>query len=79
MPEVGLGLPLERFTLVARGEIYCVVDIVDQDVASVVLTPLPDAPLDVRADKARHLVSAWRLRAEVEPSSYEVREEQRAL
>ncbi len=79
MPEVGLGLPLERFTLVARGDVYCVVDFVDQDAASIVLTPVPDASLDLEAAKARQLVSAWKMRAELEPQSYEVRVEQRAV
>ena len=38
MPEVGLGLGLERFTLLARGEVECVVDIVDNETASLTLT-----------------------------------------
>jgi hypothetical protein len=79
MREVGLGLPLERFTLVTRGDVYCVVDIVDHDAASVALTVLPSAPLAVAADAARQFVAAWRDHAEKEPQTYEVREEQRAL
>jgi hypothetical protein len=79
MPEVGLGLPLERFTLVAQGDAYCVVDIVDQDAANILLAALPDFPLDVDANKARQFVAAWRQRAELENQSYEVRQEQRAL
>ncbi len=79
MPEIGPGLALERFTLVLRGEVHCVVDIVDKDVGSIVLTALADFPLDVDAEKARHFVAAWQQRAELEPQSYEVRPEQRGL
>ena len=79
MPEVSLGLALERFTLVAGGNVYCVVDIVEQDSASIVLTALPEFPLELAADKARQFVAAWRQRAELEAESYEVREEQRKL
>jgi hypothetical protein len=79
MPEVGLGLALERFTLVAQGAVQCVVDIVDKDAASIVLTALPAFPLDVDAEKARKFVAAWRQRAELEAQSYEVQEEHRGL
>ncbi|MCA1646044.1 MAG: hypothetical protein LC797_11465 [Chloroflexi bacterium] len=79
MPEVGLGLALERFTLLARGEVFCVVDIVANETASIVLTALPDFPLDIEPDKARQFVAAWRQRAELESQSYEVRPEQRAV
>jgi hypothetical protein len=79
MREAGLGLALERFTLVAQGDVYCVVDIVDQDSGSIVLSALPAFPLDLDAEKARKFVAAWRQRAELEAQSYEVREEQRAL
>ncbi|MGI9149595.1 MAG: hypothetical protein ACR2IK_24100 [Chloroflexota bacterium] len=79
MPEIGPGLALERFTLLVRGEVHCVVDIVDKDVGSLVLTALADSPLDIDAEKARKFVAAWRQRAELEPQSYEVRQEQRGL
>ena len=79
MPEVGLGLALERFTLLVRGDIYCVVDIVQNEAASIVLTALPDFPLELEADKARQFVAAWRQRAELEAQSYEVQPEQRAV
>ena len=79
MREVGLGLALERFSLVAQGEVYCVVDILEHDTASLVLSALPGFPLDVDADKARHFVSAWRQRGEMEAQSYEVREEQQEV
>ena len=79
MPEVGPGLSLERFTLVRLGDVYCVVDIVDQDAASIALTALPDFPLDIETDKARRFVAAWRQRAELESQSYEVRQEQIGL
>ncbi len=79
MPEVGLGLALERFTLLAHGEVYCVVDIVDEGPASIVLTALPGFPLEVDNDKARQFVAAWRQRAELEAQSFEVRQEQREV
>jgi len=79
MPEIGPGLALERFTLLVHGEVHCVVDIVDKDVGSLVLTALADSPLDIDAEKARKFVAAWRQRAELEPQSYEVRQEQRGL
>jgi hypothetical protein len=79
MREVGLGLALERFTLVSQGDVYGVVDIVSEEAASLVLTALPAFPLDIDADLARKFVAAWRQRAELEAQSYEVREEQRAL
>jgi len=79
MREVGLGIPLERFSLLAQGDVYCIVDIVDRDVASIVLTALPGSPLDLDADKARRFIAAWRQHAQLQPEAYEVREEQRAL
>jgi hypothetical protein len=79
MPEVGLGLALERFTMVVQGEVSCVVDIVANETASIVLTALPDFPLDIDPDTARQFVAAWRHRAELESQSYEVRQEQREV
>lgn len=79
MREVGLGLGLERFTLVSQGDVYGVVDIVSEEAGSLMLTALPAFPLDIDADLARKFVAAWRQRAELEAQSYEVREEQRAL
>ena len=79
MPEVGLGLALERFTLLIHGEVYGVVDIVQGDTASIVLTALPDFPLDLNADMARRFVAAWQQRADVEAQPYEVRREQTAV
>ncbi len=79
MPEIGPGPALERFSLVASGDVYCIVDIVDQSTASILLTALPDFPLDVDADQARHFVAAWRQRAELESQPYEVRQEQIGL
>ena len=78
MPEVGPGVALERFELVAQGEVYCTVDIVDQEAASLVLTALPDFPLELRAERARQFVEAWRQRANV-AQPYEVRQEQREV
>ena len=79
MREVGLGLALERFTLVAHEDVYCVVDIVEGESASIALAALPDFPLDVDSDRARQFVAAWRQRAEMETQPYEVREEQREV
>jgi hypothetical protein len=79
MPEVGLGVALERFELVAQGEVYCVIDIVDQDAASLVLTALPEFPLALAAEQARQFVAAWQQRANVGSQPYEVRHEQREV
>ena len=79
MPEVSLGLALERFTLVLLGEVYCVVDIVETQSASMVFTALSDFPMDVDADKARQFVAAWQQRGELEAQAYEVRPEERNL
>jgi hypothetical protein len=79
MREVGIGLPLERFELITRGDVYCVVEIVDRDVAPMALTALPGTPLELAADKAREFVAAWRQHAEMEPQAYDIREAQAAL
>ncbi len=79
MPEVGPGVGLERFELVAQGDVYCVVDIVDQEVASIVLTALPEFPLELEAGRARRFVEAWRQRANVAAQPYEVRLQQREI
>jgi len=79
MPEVSLGLALERFTLMSLGDDYCVVDIVEDDTASLVLTALPEFPLKLDAETARQFVAAWRKRAELEGQQYAIREEQRAI
>ncbi|MDQ3809704.1 MAG: hypothetical protein M3336_05380 [Chloroflexota bacterium] len=79
MPEVGPGVALERFELVAEGELYCIIDIVDQASASIVLTALPEFPLELEADKARKFVAAWRQRANVGSQSYQVRQEQHTV
>jgi hypothetical protein len=79
MPEVGPGLGLERFTLLTRGDVYGVVDIVDHEVASLVLAALPSFPLELEAEKARQFVAAWQQRANLEAQLYEVRQEQREL
>lgn len=79
MPEVGPGVALERFELVVQGDVYCTIDIVDQEVASLVLTALPEFPLELEAERARQFVAAWRQRANVESPSYEVRQQQREV
>jgi hypothetical protein len=79
MPEVSVGLGLERFTLLAQGVEYGVVDILENDTASILLTALPDFPLEVHADMARKFVAAWRQRETLKGQGYAVQEEQRAL
>jgi hypothetical protein len=79
MPEVGPGVGLERFELAAHGDVYCIIDIVDQQTASIVLTALPEFPLELEADKARRFVEAWRQRANVAGQPYQVRQEQREI
>jgi hypothetical protein len=79
VPEVGLGFALERFTLLAQGDVYCVVDIVENETGSIVLTALPSFPLEIEADKARQFIAPWQQRAELEAQSYEVRQEQREV
>jgi len=79
MPEVGPGVGLERFVLLAQGDVHCVVDVVDQEAATIVLTALPEFPLELEADKARRFVEAWRQRANVAAQPYEVRLQQREV
>ena len=79
MPEVGPGVGLERFELVALGDVHCTVDIVDQHTASIVLAALPEFPLQLEADNARRFVEAWRQRANLAAQPYEVRQEQREI
>jgi len=79
MPEAGPRIPLERFSLVSKGDVYCVVDIVDGETATIVLTPLPEHPLDVGVDKARSLVAAWQQSGELSSGDHEVREERIAF
>ena len=79
MPEVGLGAALERFELVAQGDMYGVVDIVNEDQASIVLAALEEFPLEINADRARQFVEAWRARANMQNQSYAVRREQREV
>ena len=79
MPEVSVGLGLERFTLLVHGEDYGVVDIVENESASLLLTALPDFPLTLDPETARQFVAAWRKRSDLEGQPCEVREEQRAL
>jgi hypothetical protein len=79
MPEVSVGLGLERFTLLAHGDVYAVVDIVEQQAASMVLSALPDLPIDMQPDKAREFVAAWQQRAELQARPYEVRQEQQKV
>jgi hypothetical protein len=79
MPEVGLGAALERFELTAQGEEYCVIDIVDQQLASITLTALPEFPLRIDADLARQFVGAWEQRANMQGMQYQARHEQREV
>jgi hypothetical protein len=75
MPEAGPRVPLERFSLVSKGDVYCVVDIVEDEVASILLTALPDHPVEVGREEARKLVAAWRQSGELNPGDHDVREE----
>ena len=79
MPEVGLGAALERFELVARGDLCCTIDIVDSQTASIVLPSLPEFPLEIDALRARQFVAAWRERNNIQSQSYEVHEEEREI
>ena len=79
MPEVGLGAALERYELVAHGQQYCVIDIVDDSQASLVLSALPEFPLNIDSDRARQFVAAWRERSNMQGQPYEVHQEQREV
>lgn len=79
MPEVGVGAGLERYELVAHSQQYCVIDIVDDSRASIVLTALPEFPLDIDSDRARQFVAAWRERSNMQAQPYEVHQEQREV
>ena len=79
MPEVGLGAALERFELDVDGQGYCVVDIVDDERASIVLNALPDFPLEINVERARQFVAAWRERNNMLGQPYQVHREQREV
>jgi hypothetical protein len=75
MPEVGPRIPLERFSLVLKGDVYCVVDIVDGESASLLLTPLPEQPREVGIELARALVAGWEQAGQTQGAGYEIRPE----
>jgi hypothetical protein len=75
MPEVGPRIPLERYSLLLKGDVYCVVDVVDGDSASIVLTPLPEQALEVDLGEASSLVAGWQQAAQTQGPQYEVRPE----
>lgn len=79
MPEVGLGAALERFALEVSGQEQCVVDIVDNDTATIVLTALPDFPLEIKPERARQFVDAWHTRNNIQGQPYAVHSEQREV
>jgi hypothetical protein len=79
MPEVGLGAALERFDLEYQGEQRCVVDIVNNQQASITLNALPEFPLDIDATRARQFVAAWRERNNIQGEPYEVHHEEREV
>jgi len=79
MPEVGLGAALERFELDIQGEEYCVIDIVDEQNASIVLSKLPEFPLEIRPERARQFVAAWRERNNIQGQPYGVHDQQREV
>ena len=79
MREVGLGAALERFELDFMGEQQCVVDIVNDEQASIILSALPEFPLEIDAARARQFVAAWRERNNIQGQPYEVVQEQREV
>jgi hypothetical protein len=79
MPEVGLGAALERFELHVLGEQHCVVDIMDDQHATLVLNALPEFPIEIEVARARQFVAAWRERNNIQGQPYDVRAEQREV
>jgi hypothetical protein len=79
VPEVGLGAALERFELVAEGEVYGVIDIVDEQHATLTLAALPEFPLEIDCDRARQFAAAWRARSSIQAQPYEAHHEQREV
>ena len=79
MPEVGLGAALERFELFVHDQQHCVVDIVDDARATIVLAALPEFPLEVDAARARQFVAAWRERNNIQGQPYEISQEEREV
>jgi hypothetical protein len=79
MPEVGLGAALERFELDFLGEQQCVVDIVNDQQASIILTALPEFPLEIDATRARQFVAAWRQRHNILAQPYDIHQQQREV
>lgn len=79
MPEVGVGAALERFELDILGEQHCVVDIVDDHHATLLLNALPEFPLEIEVARARQFVAAWRERNNIQGQPYAVNEEQREV
>lgn len=79
MPEVGVGAGLERFELEILGEQQCVVDIVDDQHATLLLNALPEFPLELDVTRARQFVAAWRERNNIQGQPYDVRKEQREV
>lgn len=79
MPEVGLGAALERFELDYRGEQHCVIDIVNEQHASITLNALPQFPLEIDAARARQFVAAWRQRNTIEGQPFDIHEQQREV
>ena len=79
MPEVGLGAALERFELDFQGEPHCVIDIVNNQQASIILNALPEFPLDIDAALARQFVAAWRQRNNIQKQPYDIHEQRREV
>lgn len=79
MPEVGFGAALERFELLAHDQQQCVIDIVDGSHASIVLSQLPEFPLDIDPERAKQFVAAWRERHNIQGRPYAVEQEQREV
>jgi hypothetical protein len=79
MREVGLGAALERFELDLLGEQHCVIDIVNDQQASITLNALPEFPLEIDAARARQFVAAWGERNNIQGQPYDVHEQQREV
>lgn len=62
-----------------QGEQHCVIDIVNNEQASITLNALPEFPLDIDAALARQFVAAWRQRNNIQGQPYDVHQQQREV
>jgi hypothetical protein len=61
------------------GGVCCVIDIVNDEQASIVLSALPGFPLEIKPERASQFVAAWRERNNMPGQPYEVHKEQREV